>query len=334
MQDNFKIILSRTDSIGDVVLTLPMAGWIKKKYPSCKIYFLGSAYTKEIIALSEHVDEFIDYTELKKRSLSDQIAFMRSLKVDVIVHVFPVKEIAQLAKQATIPLRVGTTNRIYHWFTCNKRVPLSRKNSDLHEAQLNIQLLGFLNSDTKIVLKDMIELYGFKKIPNASEEMHRLIDKTKFNLILHPKSRGNGMEWGLNNFDGLIKLLPKERFKIFVSGTEEEGRLLQDLILGNPSVTDLTGKFSLKEFIAFINCCDGLVASGTGPLHLASALGKRTVGLFPSRRPIHPGRWKPIGIKASYLVFDPNCEKCRNGENCDCISRIDPKQVLALLEKE
>lgn len=334
MQDNFKIILSRTDSIGDVVLTLPMAGWIKKKYPACKIYFLGSAYTKEIIALSEHVDEFIDYTELKKKSPSDQIGFLKSLKADVIVHVFPVKEIAQLAKQAAIPLRVGTTNRIYHWFTCNKRVPLSRKNSDLHEAQLNIQLLGFLNTNTNIASKDISELYGFTKIPNASEDMLRLIDKTKFNLILHPKSRGNGMEWGLKNFETLIKLLPKEKFKIFLSGTEEEGKLLQDLIQGNPSVTDLTGKFSLREFIAFISHCDGLVASGTGPLHLASALGKRTVGLFPSRRPIHPGRWKPIGINASYLVFDPNCERCRKGENCDCISRIDPKQVLALLEKK
>lgn len=316
------------------MLTLPMAGWIKKKYPACKIYFLGSAYTKEIIALSEYVDEFIDYTELKKRSQTDQIGFLKSLKVDAIVHVFPVKEIAQLAKQAAISLRVGTTSRIYHWFTCNKRVALSRKNSDLHEAQLNIQLLGFLNMETNVSLKDISEMYGFTKIPNASENMLRLIDKTKFNLILHPKSRGNGMEWGLKNFDALIKLLPEEKYKIFLSGTEEEGKLIKDLIQGNPSVTDLTGKFALKEFIAFINCCDGLVASGTGPLHLASALGKRTVGLFPSRRPIHPGRWKPIGINASYLVFDANCEKCRKGENCDCISRIDPKQVLALLEKK
>lgn len=295
---------------------------------------MGSNYTKEIIALSEFVDEFIDYSELVKKNSQEQVSFLKSLKADVIVHVFPVKEIAQLAKKAAIPTRVGTTNRIYHWFTCNNRITLSRKNSDLHEAQLNIQLLGFLQGNTNISTEEIGTLYGFTKVSKASEEMLNLLDKSKFNLILHPKSKGNGMEWGLKNFDALIKLLPEDKYKIFISGTLEEGKLLRNLISENPEVTDLTGKFSLREFISFINCCDGLVASGTGPLHLASALGKTTVGLFPSRRPIHPGRWKPIGKNASYLVLDPNCEKCKKGENCDCISRIEPKQVLDLLKKK
>ena len=53
---NFKILISRTDSIGDVILTLPMAGLIKKNYPDSVIFFLGRTYTKETIALSKHID--------------------------------------------------------------------------------------------------------------------------------------------------------------------------------------------------------------------------------------------------------------------------------------
>ena len=41
-----------------------------------------------------------------------------------------------------------------------------------------------------------------------------LIDPQKFNLILHPKSKGSAPEWGLNNFEKLIRLLPKDKFKI------------------------------------------------------------------------------------------------------------------------
>ncbi|RYG01290.1 MAG: glycosyl transferase family 9, partial [Chitinophagaceae bacterium] len=39
------IIISRTDSIGDVVLTLPMAKIIKQQFPDCRIAFLGKEYT-------------------------------------------------------------------------------------------------------------------------------------------------------------------------------------------------------------------------------------------------------------------------------------------------
>jgi ADP-heptose:LPS heptosyltransferase len=47
--DPKKIVISRTDSIGDVVLTLPLAGILKEKYPKAKIIFLGNTYTKPII---------------------------------------------------------------------------------------------------------------------------------------------------------------------------------------------------------------------------------------------------------------------------------------------
>ena len=54
-----KIIISRTDRIGDVVLTLPMAGIIKSKYPNCKILFLGKTYTEPIINASIHLNTIL-----------------------------------------------------------------------------------------------------------------------------------------------------------------------------------------------------------------------------------------------------------------------------------
>ena len=38
------ILISRADSIGDVVLTLPMAGVLKQILPGVKIIFLGKNY--------------------------------------------------------------------------------------------------------------------------------------------------------------------------------------------------------------------------------------------------------------------------------------------------
>ena len=58
-----KIILSRTDSVGDVMLTLPMVGILKEMFPYCTIIFLDNDYIPEVVALSDHIDEFIIKTD-------------------------------------------------------------------------------------------------------------------------------------------------------------------------------------------------------------------------------------------------------------------------------
>jgi ADP-heptose:LPS heptosyltransferase len=324
LPDNFSVILSRTDSIGDVVLTLPMAGYIKKHFPKSKIIFLGRNYTRDVVALSQHVDEFVSWDDTEARN---------NLKADVIIHVFPVKEVAQQAKQNNIKLRVGTSNRIYHWLYCNKLIKLSRKNSPLHESQLNIKLLSFLGIPTEVSLYEIKNYYGFTRTEPLAEEWNNLIDRTKTNVILHPKSKGSAREWGFDNFSALIDALDKTKFKLFISGTKDEGQLVKPLLEKHKDVVDLTGKLSLKQFISFINSADALVAASTGPLHIASALGKKAIGLFAPMRPIHPGRWMPVGENAQHLVLNKECSDCRKNNDCHCIREIKAKQVVDLLNK-
>ncbi|MBL7910476.1 MAG: glycosyltransferase family 9 protein [Bacteroidia bacterium] len=310
-----------------------MAGFIKKNFPHCKIFFLGRNYTKDVIALSEHVDGFINYDEIEKLSSQEQVAYLKEFSADVFVHVFPKKEIATLVKKVGIPTRVGTTNRIYHWLNCNKLIKLSRKNSELHESQLNFKLLEFLNVNTSIALKEVSGYYGFSRIPVLNEEFKKIIDPTKINIILHPKSKGSAIEWGIDNFEKLVTLLPTHKYKIFVSGTEPEAKLMPEF-LKNKNITDLTGKLSLQQFIAFIYSCNALVAASTGPLHIAAALNKKAIGLFVPKRPIHPGRWMPVGKDAHFVVFDKACANCKSGKDCDCMSKINPKQIVDLLEQK
>lgn len=323
LPDNFTLIISRTDSIGDVVLTLPMAGYVKKHFPQCRIIFVGRNYTRDVVALSEHVDDFISWDETHTLP-----------KAHAIIHVFPQKQIARAAKKSQIGLRVGTTNRLFHWGTCNKLIRLSRKNSDLHESQLNFKLLGFLNIPTDVKLDNIKKYYGFTKTQTLPDEWLKQIDKTKTNVILHPKSKGSAREWGLDNFSELINSLPEDKFKIFISGTKEEGEQAKALFEKHKNITDLTGKMNLKQFISFINNADVLVAASTGPLHIASALGKKAIGLFAPMRPIHPGRWKPLGEHAKHLVLDKNCSDCRKTKDCHCIREIKPKQIVEILSAE
>lgn len=324
-------MLSRTDSIGDVILTLPLAGLIKSVEPDCKITFLGKAYTEAVVALSVHVDAFVDWGRIEQLPPTKQVTTFESLNADVFVHVFPVKEIAKLAKRAGIKDRIGTSHRSYHLLTCNHRPSFTRKKSDLHEAQLNCKLLAPLGIVHIPEIDSLADFYGFTRVPELPEKFGQLLSADKRNIILHPKSKGSAVEWGLNNFSELMEVLSEEPCHVFVTGTEEEGQLIRDqLPLNLPNVTDVTGQMTLPELIAFIAHADALVAASTGPLHIAAALGLRAVGLFSQRRPIHPGRWQPIGKNAIAIVY--HGEETKSGDELDRqMKLIDPELIASKL---
>lgn len=324
------IIISRTDSIGDVVLTLPVAAVLKQYFPGCRIGFIGRPYTAPVINACEHIDRFINREDF----LNGDIVIGKE-KADTIIHVFPDHAIAVKAMKAGIRHRVGTTNRIFHWYTCNKLVKLSRRNSDLHESQLNLKLLEPFGYTKDLPLQEMGALTGLTKLHPLPDRFSSLLDQHKYNLILHPKSQGSAREWGLDNFVSLVQQLDKSAYNIFISGTAKERALLNPLFeQTGSSITDITGQMSLDEFIAFINHADGLVANSTGPLHIAAALGKDALGIYPPMRPIHPGRWAPLGPKAKIFVLDRFCVDCKKQPAaCHCIREITPLALKKTLDE-
>ncbi len=297
-----KIVISRTDSIGDVILTLPLAGILKERFPSATIIFFGNTYTKPIIKCCTAVDEIWEWAEIEKKHPEEQIHWLTEQNVDTFIHVFPRKALARLAKKAKIKNRIGTSHRAYHWFNCNYRPNFTRKRSNYHEAQLNTRLLEPLRIGANYNLTQLYNHIGFDNIPELPEKFSQLLSTDKKNVILHAKSQGSAVEWGVPNFVELAKALDPQKFNVFFTGTEKEAEFFRTHIPQQENIFDLSGQMTLDELIAFIAKSDVLVAASTGPLHIAGITNIHTVGLFSAKKPIHSGRWKPLGN--SVLVFE------------------------------
>ncbi len=328
--------VSRPDAIGDVVLTLPVAGRLKQQFPGCRVVLIGRTYTAPVAAACPWVDDFLNLDDLLKQSEAAQVATLRAYGAAAIVHVFPNKTLARLAQKALIPVRIGTRNRWQHWLSCNRLVALSRRHSPLHEAQLNLKLLQPLVTGPEISLAEIAALVRLEAAELLLPQHQLLLGQRQpgqLNIILHPRSRGSAREWGLANFGQLARLVHQAGHRVFITGTAAEGEELADWLTQHAThlAADLTGQLSLPQFLAFIAAADGLVAGSTGPLHLAAALGRHALGLYPPIRPMHPGRWGPLGPHAEFLVFDkPNCDDCRTQPfACTCIRAIAPLAVAA-----
>jgi ADP-heptose:LPS heptosyltransferase len=200
-------------------------------------------------------------------------------------------------KAQGVKKRIATGSRVASWKFANDRVFFSRKNSDLHESQLNFHLLYS---------------FGVKDIPSLEEirawhvlkpqvESPVQLEPNKRSVVFHMLSKGSALNWSLQQYQELAALLPEADFNIYITGTEEEGVRIRQGFQFDEHIIDVSGKLSLPQLIAFISSCDTLVAASTGPLHIASAVGIRAIGLYPSKRPMHPGRWMPLGANATYL---------------------------------
>jgi ADP-heptose:LPS heptosyltransferase len=224
---------------------------------------------------------------------------------------------------------VGSSHRLHHWLTCNRLAHFTRARSPLHEAQLNFALLKPLGIDHVPALAEIVPLYGLQAPPMPGIEP--TFGAAPFNLVLHPKSNGNGREWPLQRYAELADLLARDPgIAIWITGSRAEGELLArdaGALLASPNVHNLCGRHDLRGLVALIGMADGLVASGTGPLHIAAALGCNTLGLFPPVQPIDIARWGALGANATSLAGARRCDTCTGAQACACMAGIDAAQI-------
>lgn len=330
-KNNIKhLLISRTDNIGDVILTLPLAGILKEQFPEMKISFLGREYVRAIVEHCVHVDSFVSYDVLTHLSKEKAIEHIKAHAFDAVIHAFPNKKIAVLMKQARVPDRIGTSRRFYHWLTCNRRVNFSRAKSDEHEAQLNLKLLKPFCFDIKDDLQQLSGYLGLECKDKLPPHLKSMLREDRFNLIIHPFTNGHTREWPVSHFNALIRQLPKDRVNVIVTGSQKESRVIQDRMLSQCShIVNAAGQCSLRELMQLIDAADGLIANSTGPLHIAAALGVRALGLFPITKGMDVKRWAPIGKKAEVITANPACQspRCRQKNDCLCMESITVDQV-------
>lgn len=324
------VLITSTHNIGDVLLTLPLAGILKQHFPAVKISFLAREYTRAMVEQSMHVDTFLSWDVLSQLPSSSAIEAVKSSVIDVVIHVVPNKKIAMLMKKAGVPNRIGTSRRWYHWLTCNRRVSLSHKKSTQHEAQINLKLLSPFQLAIQDDLPYLYKRMGLRTAAPLSPRLASLLRPNQFNLIIHPFTNGHTREWPVSHFNALIQQLPRDRFHFIITGSEAENEMIKTKMMPyGESVTNLAGQCSLQEFIQLIAHADGLVANATGPLHVAAAFGIHALGLYPITKGIDPVRWRPIGKQAEFLAADPACQKplCRDKPDCFCMESITVDQV-------
>lgn len=332
-----RIAIALGPHMGDGISCLPMAGLLKAHWPQTRITCIAPAKFLAVFEACEHFDDFLD-TE----SVVADASVLNTRGVNVLLNPFPDLEVARAAARARVPVRVGNLRRSKLIPYCNRFVFYGRRHSKEHEAMLNLKELRALGIRQKPGVETLKRYMQLTRVPALPPQLATLLEPSRFNLILHTSSSGNGREWPAAHFAAVARQLCPQRFRVFLTGIEadrERIRAQAPCLFERAHVTELFGKLGVRDLVSFIHAADGLVASGTGPLHLAAALGTRTLGLYPPRKPIDTVRWGPIGARAETLALpgrdcSPSrggCPKKTAGAFCRCMELISPQDVMQRL---
>lgn len=330
-----RILLVRTDRIGDVILTLPVVDLIRKAWPEARVTFLVREYTQELVRHTPGVDAVILADRNgHPRPHAELLADIRAGRFDVAVHVYPRPRSAWLAWRAGIPIRVGTAYRWYS-FLFNRRARDHRRSGHRHEAVYNARLLLPLGIEVPEAVRPRLT-------PSAEHAAaaHRVAESLGLQAgdrpsILHPGSGGSSRDWPAHRFGDLARELAP-RGPVVVTGSSHEARLVDDVVArSGGTARACTGRLSLMELAAFIQRGAVFVSNSTGPLHIAAAVGTPVVGFYPPIAAASVSRWGPLSDRA--VTFTPDiarCPRCQ-GDVCVgnlCMEQIGVEQVVRAIE--
>jgi len=324
-----KILVVRTDKIGDVVLSLPVVTALKQAFENVSVTMLINPLVKDIVEMCPDVDKILFDMEPGFGSL---VSDLRREKFDAALLLHPTLRLAAALFFAGIPLRIGTGYRLYS-FLFNKKVFEHRKTGNKHEAELNLSLARALYPDINpdnILFNLNIDSEIIKDAAGKSENSG--VNFSSPFIVIHPGSKGSALTWSEDNFRALVKILSEKiGFQILVTGVEEEKDMAEKICGKNRNVFNTAGLFTLKELAAVLKKSELVIANSTGPIHIAAALNTFVVGFYPPARPMNAKRWGPYTKKR--LLFVPEtgeiCSSC-SGPECpywNCMDLIDVRDV-------
>ena len=154
---------------------------------------------------------------------------------------------------------------------------------------------------------------------------HRLI-------IIHPGSGGSAVNLSLLQYAQLAAALCGNKpFTIIISvgpSERERGEQLATLLGEIPHVLYVSTQ-GLVLFAKHLQFADLFISGSTGPLHIAGALDRPTVGFYPRRRSATALRWQTLSSDNRRLAFSPPPES--EEENMQGIDIV--KCALEIREK-
>lgn len=300
-----RILLSRTDRIGDLILSTPAIASVRASFPGAHVTMVVSPYNRVVMERNADVDELIELPPGVRPSV-----FGRAQRgYDLAIALAPRAVDLQLVGATRASLRVGYTYE-RRWFA-RLTAPLYVDRLMISEADPEL-----CERDPKRVVRhEVVQLLDLAALAGASERVDRLaLDVTDADraiartlpqepIVVHLGQRwfrdGSSLETALQ----IVRRLSEVGPVVITCARECED--VAPAFEATGAVARLLRRLPFHQWAAVFERAKIVVTVDTGATHVASAMRRPTVVAFEHRYfRLNSQEWAPYGV-AHALVRKP-----------------------------
>jgi lipopolysaccharide heptosyltransferase II len=318
-----RILIVSTTALGDTLWATPAIANLRSHFPKAYIAVLTSPTGREVLKHNPHIDRFY---LLKEPLMPRFFSLWRQLKKEK----FDAALIFHASQRLALPLcALSQIKRIIGTTGINKG--LDDLLTDPVEARFEHEIERRFRICDRLEIPRQAETLSYYVQPEERAVARQLIGvKEKKPLVaMHPGSKEPFRRWPPRCFAAVGQAL-QDRFgcEIFLTGSPSEAPLLREVQRYLPTARLASVSHSIRYLGAFLEQMDLVLSNDTGPLHLACALNRPTVGLYVSTDPCLCGPYK--APRASAIWRSPTCDPClkRRCQEPFCFLQISPAEVI------
>lgn len=302
-----RVLLSRTDALGDLVISLPVMARILSRDPQAEIHWLVRPYTAPLL---DHLPN-IAGVHLRQEG-QDLVGLLRRLRPDAVLNLgHRDGAVTVAAREAGIPIRVARARGLDQTMAATHRLWKGRHGTGRHEAQNVLDFLAPLGWGGGSPPLQPLQLTPAERL--AGEADLSTLPGTGPRLGVVLRGSGAGAVPSQAWWDRALPLLRAAGWN--------------PIRLAPPETSDLPAS-DLRRLMARLAACKAVLGPSTGPVHIAAALGTPVLCLMGLRGNHGPDRWAPLGPLVQVIQYPGPEADLSHG-----MDRLDPNALLPHLAR-
>lgn len=295
-----KILLICQDNIGDLVFTTALIDAISTMEEKVELHILTRCDTAEVAEFFAHIEFVFPQIALSKlnpitriktvKAYFKTLNWIKSQHFDLALSVSKNWRLGVLMRQANIPMRIGFAHpKLKPWLTHCINLPNLQK-PVVTELLTLLKPLGINSTITRYML-DMPKVHSMRR-----EYLHELevkkSDSQEIWFGLHAFASQKNRCVDISAWLDLSKEILKQGKVPIWFGAPKDMQYLR-AYNNQQNEAKHIGKFcdqlcsgQLSQSIPLLSLCDAYVGHDSGILHLASAMGIKTLGIFTPGEPL------------------------------------------------
>lgn len=326
MKPNLKILICRSDNLGDLLISLSAIIYLRLALPEAELSILAKRANLQLLK------SFLKEQRIGGIALEEP---WEKERWDVFLSLFSDFSISAKCFLKRIPLRVGQYSKPWSFLFFNRGKRQKRSMALKSEGKYSLELVQEIFHEMGIKGEFKVPPLKLPLDERESELASQALEKIGIQsdkpfLVIHPGMAGSALNLSGAQYAEIIKkMIPRIQCVASVGPSKQDQMIWADLETSVPGVKKMEG-LELSVLKEVFRKSRAVIAPSTGPLHLAHLVGVPVIGIYSPVQAHHPRRWAPWGGYSKAIVHSPQvvCPGKRTclGTSCpefNCMEKID-----------